>query len=160
MRGISEEEQNMNKWKMKEIENKKRTYRKKFKEETKHARETLMNRDSLALSCLILFLLCFSLGFLLHRYSYLKLLALSLLISICFLVSLILFNTSPNNVLNIYIKYFGNILMLIPITIFSIYYANKNNFIHELELKNKIKKYNNKIKNKVKAIIIKLWQCL
>ena len=160
MRGVSEEEQNRNKWKMEEIENKIRTYKKKFKEETKHAKETLMNRDSLALSCLILFLLCFSLGFLLHRYSYLKLLALSLLISICFLASLILFNTSPNNVLNIYIKYFGNILMLIPITIFSIYYANKKNFIHELELKNKIKKYKNKIKNKVKAIIIKLWQCL
>ena len=160
MRGVSEEEQNRNKCEMKEIENKMRTYKKKFKEETKHAKETLMNRDSLALSCLILFLLCFSLGFLLHRYSYLKLLALSLLISICFLASLILFNTSPNNVLNIYIKYFGNILMLIPITIFSIYYANKKNFIHELELKNKIKKYKNKIKNKVKAIIIKLWQCL
>ena len=138
----------------------KKTYKKKFKEETRYAREKLMNRDSLAFSCLILFLLCFSLGFLLHRYSYLKLLALSLLISICFLASLILLNTSPNNVLNIYIKYFGNILMLIPTTILTVYYANKNNFIRELELKNKMRKYINIIKNKVKALIIKLWQCL
>lgn len=160
MRGVSEEERNKNKRRMKEIENKIKTYKKKFKEETRYAREKLMNRDSLAFSCLILFLLCFSCGFLLHRYSYLKLLALSLLISICFLASLILLNTSPNNVLNIYIKYFGNILMLIPTTILTVYYANKNNFIHDFELKNKMRKYINIIKNKVKALIIKLWQCL
>ena len=119
-----------------------------------------MNRDSLALSCLILFLLCFSLGFLLHRCSYLKLLILSLFICICFLTSLILLNASSNNTLNIYVKYFGTILILIPITIFTIYCANKNNFIYELGLKNKIRKYQNKIKSKVKILIIKLWQCL
>ena len=160
MKGISKEEQNRNKCKIEEIESKIRTYKKKFKEGTKYARESLMNRDSLALSCLILFLLCFSLGFLLHRCSYLKLLILSLFICICFLTSLILLNASSNNTLNIYVKYFGTILILIPITIFTIYYANKNNFIYELGLKNKIRKYQNKIKSKVKILIIKLWQCL
>lgn len=160
MKGVSEEEQNINKCKLEEIGSKIKAYKNSFDEETKYARETLMHRDSLAFSCLILFLLCFSIGFLLHRCSYLKILILSLYICISFITTLITFNTRPNDVLNIYIKYFGNILMLIPITIFSIYYANKNNFKHDFELKNKIRKHINIIKNKVKSLIKKLWQCL